>query len=122
MRLREFAEPELPDYIQEFLPHVQRELKLHELPKIELCRRLPGDSTQSSFGMYNTDENCIYLVAVDRNPVDILRTLAHELTHYKQDQQGLLDQDSGHTGSRAENDANAQAGIIMRNYGKRHKF
>jgi Zn-dependent peptidase ImmA (M78 family) len=122
MRLREFAEPELPDYIQEFLPHVQRELKLHELPKIELCRRLPGDSTQSSFGMYKTDENCIYLVAVDRNPVDILRTLAHELTHYKQDQQGLLDQDSGHTGSRAENDANAQAGIIMRNYGKRHKF
>jgi len=122
MRLREFAEPKLPDYIQEFLLHVQRELKLHELPKIELCRHLPGDSTQSSFGMYKTDENCIYLVATGRNPVDILRTLAHELTHYKQDQQGLLDQDSGHTGSRAENDANAQAGIIMRNYGKRHKF
>jgi len=122
MRLREFAEPQLPDYIREFLPHVQKELKLNELPDIELCSHLPGDSTQSSFGMFKTDENKIYLVVADRNPVDVLRTLAHELTHFKQDQQGLLDKDSGHTGSRAENDANAQAGIIMRNYGQRHKF
>ena len=122
MRLREFAEPELPDYIREFLPHVQQELKLDQLPDIELCRRLPGDQTQSSFGMYKTDKNTIYLIAADRNPVDVLRTLAHELAHFKQDQQGLLDKDSGHTGSRAENNANAQAGIIMRNYGQRHEF
>ena len=122
MRLREFAEPQLPDYIREFLPNVQKELKLNELPDIELCRHLPGNQTQSSFGMYKTDENTIYLVAADRNPVDILRTLAHELAHFKQDQLGLLDKDSGHTGSAAENDANAQAGIIMRNYGQRHEF
>ena len=30
MRLREFAEPQLPDYIREFLPHVQKELKLND--------------------------------------------------------------------------------------------
>lgn len=122
MRLREFAELQLPDYIREFLPHVQRELKLDQLPDIELCRHLPSNQTQSSFGMFKTDENTIYLIAADRNPVDVLRTLAHELAHFKQDQQGLLDKNSGHTGSAAENNANAQAGIIMRNYGQRHKL
>lgn len=122
MRLREFAEPTLPDYIQEFLPHAQKELKLHKLPDIELCRHLPGDSTQSSFGMFKSDQNKIYVVAAGRNSVDVLRTLAHELVHFKQNQQGLLDQDSGHTGSHEENEANAQAGVIMRNYGQRHKF
>jgi hypothetical protein len=45
-----------------------------------------------------------------------LRTLAHELIHYKQDSQGRIKPDSGETGSPEENEANAGAGIIMRDF------
>jgi len=51
----------------------------------------------------------------------VLRTVAHELVHCSQNQQynGLPD-DAGETGSRWENDANARAGIIMRDWANSH--
>jgi Zn-dependent peptidase ImmA (M78 family) len=49
---------------------------------------------------------------------DILRTLAHELVHRKQDEDGRIDYESGETGSDIENEANAQAGVLLRDYGK----
>jgi hypothetical protein len=53
--------------------------------------------------------------------MDVCRTLAHELVHYSQDlKKGLEDEDAGSTGSPQENEANAEAAIIMRNWGKKH--
>jgi hypothetical protein len=52
--------------------------------------------------------------------VDVLRTLAHELVHAKQNELQLLTPDSGETGHDHENDANAIAGILMRDYGKQN--
>ncbi len=51
---------------------------------------------------------------------DILRTLAHELIHRKQDEDGRLDPNSGETGSEIENEANAQAGILLRKFGEQN--
>ena len=48
----------------------------------------------------------------------MLETLAHEMVHQKQNELGLLEIDSGETGSDIENEANACAGIIMRNFGE----
>jgi hypothetical protein len=53
--------------------------------------------------------------------MDVCRTLAHELVHYKQDLNHELDgDDPGATGSPQENEANAEAAVIMRNWGKKH--
>ena len=53
-----------------------------------------------------------------RHLVDISRTLAHELVHWKQRIEGQeLD---GSDGSETENQANAIAGIIMRRFGQRY--
>jgi Zn-dependent peptidase ImmA (M78 family) len=52
--------------------------------------------------------------------MDILRSLAHELVHYKQDVEDRLHHTSGQTGSEHENEAHAVAGQIMRLYGKKH--
>jgi hypothetical protein len=49
---------------------------------------------------------------------DILRTLAHELVHRKQEEDGRLDIKSGETGSPIEDEANATAGVLLRNFGK----
>jgi Zn-dependent peptidase ImmA (M78 family) len=47
---------------------------------------------------------------------DILRTLAHELVHHMQNLKG--DELNGDDGSEIENEANAQAGVIMRKFGR----
>jgi hypothetical protein len=54
----------------------------------------------------------------NRNMADVLRTLAHELVHHKQNELGKLDPNSGKTGSDIENEANIKAGIIMRDFGR----
>jgi Zn-dependent peptidase ImmA (M78 family) len=52
---------------------------------------------------------------------DLLRTLAHELVHRKQDEDGRIDHNSGETGSEIENEANAQAGVLLRKFGKQNE-
>jgi Zn-dependent peptidase ImmA (M78 family) len=71
-----------------------------------------------SFGKYTPETGEIRVVATNRNLADILRTLAHEMVHYKQHLDGKLNVDSNDDGSEAENEANAQAAIIMRKFGR----
>jgi len=54
---------------------------------------------------------------------DILRTLAHEMVHRKQDELGLVrnPEKDGADGSPIENQAHAVAGILMREYGRINK-
>jgi Zn-dependent peptidase ImmA (M78 family) len=49
---------------------------------------------------------------------DILRTLAHELVHHMQNLDDRLTDNSGDDGSPEENEANALAAVIMRQYGR----
>jgi hypothetical protein len=103
---------------EDFLPIVMQELKLTKLPKITLQKKIE-DSEQPTFGMFNEQKNIIHLGVDGRHPLDILRTLAHELVHFKQGTEHQLDSpDSGVTGSPQENQANAHAGIIMRRFNK----
>jgi hypothetical protein len=103
-------------FVKKFLPWVARELDIKQLPKIKLIDKPINDS----FGTYDSAENCLYLVTGGRHPVDVLRTLAHELTHHKQNLAGVLDPHSGQTGTEEENQANANAGIVMRNFNTEH--
>ena len=110
--------PNIMNALEDFLPFVMKMLKLDKLPRISVHKTIEtGD--QPSFGGYNPDDGTIQLALKDRHPADILRTLAHELVHFKQDLNGTLNDDSGMTGSSEENQANSQAGIIMRHFNKR---
>ena len=108
-----------PELLNQFLRHCSEELGLTSLPKINLLDDKSYSVENKSFGGYSPDDKSIILSTADRHPVDVFRTLAHELTHYKQDLEGMLEDDSaGDTGSPQENQANAMAGIIMRNFGR----
>lgn len=56
----------------------------------------------------------------DRAIIDVLRSIAHELVHHKQNLEGRLKDavKDGEDGSDIENEANAMAGEIIRKYGK----
>lgn len=108
----------LKDALKDFLPLVMEYLHLDSLPKIELSRKI-GDTKYPTFGRYSTDGS-VELDISNRHPIDILRSLAHEIVHYKQDLQDELSHDSGETGSPIENEANSEAGIIMRHFNQRY--
>ena len=71
-----------------------------------------------SFGLNTPDTGVNRVVAANRNLADVLRTLAHELVHEKQKIEGRLHAGAGDDGTDIENEANAEAAVIMRKFGK----
>lgn len=108
------SKDDLLGMLKEFIPTAMEVLHLKEFPKIKPVMEIDGE--HPSFGRYVNETNTVELVITNRHPIDILRTLAHELVHHKQREEGRIKHDSGETGSPEENEANAVAGIIMRNY------
>ena len=123
MRARQFIiegrdeHANIVEMFKKFLPLAMEMLKVDSLPEMQFSPELnTGD--QPSFGMYVPDENILVVALANRHPVDILRTVAHELVHYKQNMNDELTPDSGKTGSPQENQAHELAGVIMRNFNK----
>ena len=112
-------EPEFIQALRDFLPIAVDHLKLKSLPKIHLQKQV-NDVHVASFGGYDDNEQAVTLVINNRQPADILRTLAHELVHWGQGQNNEIDADSWQDGSDLENEANAVAGVIMREFARQH--
>jgi predicted ABC-type ATPase len=93
-------------------------LKIRQSPKINYISNNPGE--QPSFGGYHPEKNEISVLTRNRHPIDIFRTIAHELVHHKQNLDGRIKDVAleGSTGSDIENEANSEAGKLMRWYGK----
>lgn len=70
----------------------------------------------TSFGSYQPSEESIIVATEGRHISDILRTLGHELVHHKQ----LSEGDNEMSLEELEYEANAIAGMLMRDYNKLH--
>lgn len=110
-------EKTLNDMLSDFVPLALKELKLKKLPPIKF-QKIVNPEDQPTFGRYKNESDAIFIGVENRHPIDILRTLAHELAHYKQDLDHKLGKHSGETGSNDEDEAHAQAGVIMRHFNK----
>ena len=106
--------------INNFVEYACKRLKLKETPKITLMSGTDYADTHKSLGGFNPTTKEIFCATEGRLTADICRTLAHELVHRKQDEMGFINDPikDGADGSPAENQANAIAGIIMREYGR----
>ena len=67
---------------------------------------------------YRIGENEICVYAKNRAMVDVLRSIAHEMTHMLQDHQGLIDGPVRDAGGFHEDHANAKAGELIKLYAK----
>jgi len=88
-------------------------------PKVILQFGRKGLVTTASYG-----EGNIHIYAKDRALVDIMRSIAHEMTHMKQDAEDRL-KATHHTkdnaaGSPIEDEANSKAGEIIRKFGEKY--
>ena len=108
------------DIIEEFIQFCKQELDIRELPVMEFTNDREWAVERRSFGQYNPETNRLEVYTGNRNLADILRTLGHELVHHRQRELNMLKPDSGKTGSYIENQANALAGMMMRDFGKDH--
>ena len=98
--------------LKKFLIFLKRELKFaYDIPII-LVDDVDFSKNNKTFGMMYPDK--IVISIVNRHPIDILRTVAHEYIHHKQQSEGK--RLNGNAGSVSENEANAKAGEIIRKY------
>ena len=109
--------------IQHFVEFATKRLKLKETPKISLVGGREFAEVKTSLGGFDPISKEIYVATEGRLTADILRTLAHEMVHRKQDELGLVrnPMKDGADGSPIENQAHAVAGILMREYGRVNK-
>jgi Zn-dependent peptidase ImmA (M78 family) len=101
--------------MKKFVNYACSRLNIDE-PKVFVINSPSYSQENKSFGGYHPQEQEIRIVVHNRNMADILRTLAHELVHHMQNLNG--DKLNGEDGSDSENEANAMAGIIMREFGR----
>lgn len=102
--------------VHTFIPFVKKELKIKDLPKIQFVDDPKFARKIAAFGQIK--DNQIMISTLNRHTMDILRTLAHELAHYRQHIKGV--NGSGRAGAPTENEANRLAGTIIRKFGEKH--
>jgi len=91
-------------------------LGLENAPKIDTVHDAKWSVDKGTFGQFNSGQDLITVSVGGRHPVDAMRTIAHELVHYAQNQVVPLPPGAGKTGSQWEDNANSTAGQIMRDY------
>ena len=121
---------EFEKLVQKFIPYVLKELKIKSIPPLHFMdgrgglhvKDVPGvtvvkdsgfSQEMGTFGQ-TSKKNRIVVNIQNRQPLDALRTLGHELVHYHQHITGV--KGSGETGSPTENEANVRSAIMMRNF------
>lgn len=121
-RVNSLNEEILPDekkneIITKFIDEVCEYLDVDK-DKIEISYDPTEAAEMTSFGKQTPSTGIIRVVATNRNLADVLRTLAHELVHRKQEKEGRLYVGAGDDGTDIENEANSEAALIMRKFGK----
>jgi hypothetical protein len=108
-------QPDLKKIGNKFVQFCKDKLELKQLPKIRLVAQI-GQTEHPTFGLFDPNSNTVSVAHQGRHVMDVLRTLAHELTHHKQREEDRIKPGDGDTGSEIENEANAQAGVLMRDF------
>ena len=113
----EMTRKELAPMLDSFVSFASEKLGLKSAPGI---RYKTDNDDYTSFAAYSPVDNELSIQTKGRHPMDVFRSVAHELVHHKQNEDGRLKNpaEEGQTGSPIENEANAEAGKIMRWFAK----
>jgi len=120
MFLSEKPAPSQQEIVTDFVNYCVEQLGIEQLPTIKFKRDPEWSARNKTFGRYNHETNLLEVSLAGRHVMDILRTVAHELTHQRQHEVSDVPDHAGETGSDWENEANAKAGVLMREYAQQH--
>lgn len=107
----------MEDKIDDFVDFVSGDLELDDNFTVDITNDSDDVETLAS---YDINDNEVTVLGKNRSLPDIIRSVAHELVHHKQNERGELTgrQEEGEDGSPWEDEANSKAGEIVRKFGK----
>lgn len=109
---------DLQDEVNKFADWASKRLNLQTRPKIELSMDTEEAQTGHHTGSHTEGDNKVWVYAKNRNLVDILRTVFHELVHVRQGELNMIKPGSSYPGSPIEAMADMLAGKYIKIYGK----
>lgn len=118
------VECDLQDEVNKFADWTSQKLHLKTKPEIILSMDTEEAQKGHHTGQHTEGDNNVWVYAKNRNLVDILRTVFHELVHVRQSELGMIKPGSSYPGSPIEAMADMLAGKYIKIYGKnnRHIF
>jgi len=97
-----------------------KKLNIERLPKIELSMDTKDAQDNHHTGRHIQGEDSVWVYAKNRNLVDILRTVIHELVHIRQEELGQIKLGDSYPGSPIERQADEIAGKYIKIYGEKN--
>ena len=98
--------------LRHFIKFAANQLGLEKIPVVHFVGH--EEDKHNAFGHFHHADNVIKVRAIDRHPLDVMRTVAHEMAHYKWRMMGKVG--TNIPGGESENYAHAKAGEVMRKY------
>jgi hypothetical protein len=105
-------------HLSMFLKFCRDELDITNDIRVFLLKK--DNNLNLTTGGYSPKDKCVYTIVEGRQIADILRTIAHELVHQKQDLQGKIKGNIPDIGGVIEDTANAIAGRLVKMYVKKY--
>jgi hypothetical protein len=113
-----FLSEDKKDKLNSFVKFVKKELGIKNLPTISIQPNRDGLKTTAHYD-YTKENKIVRVYGRNRALVDIMRSVAHELVHHKQFEEGRLDgPQPPDIGGEIEDEANAKAGQHIKMYAK----
>lgn len=112
-----FLNDKQKELLTEFVKFVKKELEIEKAPKVMVQNGRQDLKTTAHYN-YATDTKLIRVNGKDRMLVDIMRSVAHEMVHHKQFEQGRLNVKPPDIGGEIEDEANAKAGQYIKMFAK----
>jgi hypothetical protein len=108
----------LEDEVSKFAEWTQRKLNIQNMPKFDLSQDTRDAQDNHHTGSHPLGGDTIWIYVKNRNLVDILRTVFHELVHVRQDELGMIEPGDSYPGSPIEVMADMLAGKWIKIYGE----
>jgi AraC-like DNA-binding protein len=111
---------DLASEVEKFVDWTAKKLNLQKVPNIELSMDSEEAQTNHHTGGHVPGEDSVWVYAKNRNLVDILRTVFHELVHVRQHEIGMIKPGDSYPGSPIEAMADMLAGKYIKIYGEKN--
>lgn len=111
---------DIEDEVQKFAAWAARRCHLENPIKIELSYDTEEAQTNHHTGRHVEGSDTIWVYAANRNLVDILRTVFHEIVHCRQSELGMIQAGDSYPGSPIEAMADMLAGKYIKIYGEKN--
>jgi hypothetical protein len=111
---------EKKELLDEFVEFVAEELSLMNIPKVIVQNGRGKLVTTASYNYQETPQ-VVRVNGKNRALVDIMRSVAHEMVHHKQYEEGRLKVKPKDIGGEIEDEANAKAGQYIKLFAKKNK-